>query len=47
MNDGHNRSVSVGMDDDDCGGGGGADDNDAETGEMYVCFCTYVSYFVQ
>ena len=48
--------VSVGKDDDNDdddeggGGGGGAGDDkdeDAETGEMYVFFCIYVSYFLQ
>jgi hypothetical protein len=48
------QQVSVGKnddddDDDDDGGGGGGDnkDEDAETAEMHVFFCTYVSKFLQ
>ena len=44
------QQVSVGKDDDDNVGGVGGDDEkdkDAETGEMYVLFSTYMSYFLQ
>jgi hypothetical protein len=42
------QQVSVGKDnDDDDGGADGDKDEDAETTEMYVFFCTYMSYFLQ